>query len=97
MEERRNILCVGLSDMGFDVLPCHGTYFLTVDFRALGFDGDDMDFCRHITTEAGVAAVPISAFYGNPKQAPHRFVRFCFCKEKKVLADALDRLRRHFG
>lgn len=97
LEERRDFLSAGLSDVGFDVLPCHGTYFLTVDFRALGFDGDDMDFCRHITTQAGVAAVPISAFYGDPKQAPNNFVRFCFCKEKNVLADAIDRLRRHFS
>jgi len=97
LQERRNFLSAGLSDMGFDVLPCHGTYFLTADFRALGFDGDDMDFCRHITTQAGVAAVPISAFYGDPKQAPNNFVRFCFCKEKTVLADAVDRLRQHFG
>lgn len=97
LEERRDFLSAGLSDVGFDVLPCHGTYFLTVDFRALGFDGDDMDFCRHITTQAGVAGVPISAFYGDPKQAPNNFVRFCFCKEKTVLADAIDRLRRHFS
>lgn len=97
LEERRDFLSAGLSDVGFDVLPCHGTYFLTVDFRTLGFDGDDMDFCRHITTQAGVAAVPISAFYGDPKQAPNNFVRFCFCKEKTVLADAIDRLRRHFS
>ena len=55
-----------MSDIGFDVLPAHGTYFVTTDFRPLGFNGTDEDFCRHITVEAGVTAVPVSAFYDAP-------------------------------
>ena len=47
-------------------LPAHGTYFVTTDFRPLGFNGTDEDFCRHITVEAGVTAVPVSAFYDAP-------------------------------
>ena len=48
------------------VLPSHGTYFVTTDFTPLGFNGTDEDFCRHITVEAGVTAVPVSAFYDEP-------------------------------
>jgi aspartate/methionine/tyrosine aminotransferase len=61
----------------------------------LGFDGTDEDFCRHITVEAGVTAVPISAFYQG-QGAPQHFARFCFCKHDSTLDAALDRLTRHF-
>ena len=77
------------------MLASAGTYFLTVDFRPLGFNGDDEAFCRHIATEAGVAAVPVSAFY-QEADVDH-FARFCFCKRDEVLDEGLARLRRHFG
>jgi N-succinyldiaminopimelate aminotransferase len=78
------------------VLPAHGTYFVTTDFRPLGFNGTDEDFCRHITVEAGVTAVPVSAFYDAPARAPHHLARFCFCKHDETLDSAIDRLGRHF-
>jgi aspartate/methionine/tyrosine aminotransferase len=90
----RDYLGGGLTELGFEVLPCDGTYFITTDFRPLGFNGDDVEFCRHITTEAGVAAVPVSAFYQSG-EVKH-FARFCFCKEKASLTKALDRLTAHF-
>ena len=85
-----------LADIGFEVLPAHGTYFVTTDFRPLGFNGTDEDFCRHITVEAGVTAVPVSAFYDAPAKAPRHFARFCFCKHDETLDSAIDRLGRHF-
>ena len=91
----RDYLGGGLTELGFEVLPCDGTYFITTDFRPLGFNGDDVEFCRHITTEAGVAAVPVSAFYQSG-EVKH-FARFCFCKEEASLTKALDRMRAHFG
>ena len=90
----RDYLGGGLTELGFEVLPCDGTYFITTDFRPLGFNGDDVEFCRHITTEAGVAAVPVSAFYQSG-EIKH-FARFCFCKEEASLTKALDRLTAHF-
>jgi aspartate/methionine/tyrosine aminotransferase len=90
----RDYLGGGLTELGFEVLPCDGTYFITTDFRPLGFNGDDVEFCRHITTEAGVAAVPVSAFYQSG-EVKH-FARFCFCKEEASLTKALDRLTAHF-
>ena len=95
MQGKRDRLAAGLSGIGFDVLDSAGTYFLTVDFRPLGFDGDDEDFCRHITVEAGVTAVPVSAFY-QEADVDH-FARFCFCKRDEVLDEAVDRLAGHFG
>jgi aspartate/methionine/tyrosine aminotransferase len=94
MAKKRDRLSKGLAEIGFGVLPAGGTYFVTTDFRPLGFNGGDEDFCRHITTEAGVTAVPVSAFYEG--DAPRHFARFCFCKHDATLDKALDLLRRHF-
>jgi aspartate/methionine/tyrosine aminotransferase len=97
MQRKRDYLADGLRQIGFDVLPSEGTYFVTTDFRTLGFNGTDEDFCRHITTQAGVTAVPVSAVYDNSGQAPVHFVRFCFCKNDSTLGAAIDRLKKHFG
>ncbi|UYN93056.1 MAG: aminotransferase [Enhydrobacter sp.] len=96
MQRKRDRLAVALAEIGFEVLPAHGTYFVTTDFRPLGFNGSDEDFCRHITTAAGVTAVPVSAFYDDPMAAPRHLARFCFCKHDETLDKAVDRLRRHF-
>ena len=80
---------------GFEPAPCQGTYFLFVDIAGTGFDGSDVDFCRHITIDAGVTAVPVSAFY--QQGGPETFIRFCFAKQDKVLDDAAARLAAHFG
>jgi N-succinyldiaminopimelate aminotransferase len=96
MQRKRDRLADGLARIGFDVLPSHGTYFVTTDFRPLGFNGTDDDFCRHITTAAGVTAVPVSAFYDLSEQAPRHFARFCFCKNDSTLDAAVERLEKHF-
>lgn len=96
MQRKRDRLAGALSQIGFDVLPAHGTYFITTDFRPLGFNGSDEDFCRHITVEAGVTAVPVSAFYDQPAGAPRHFARFCFCKHDSTLDSAVQRLESHF-
>ena len=94
LETKRDLFAKGLEEIGFDVPACHGTYFISADFRPLGFNGNDVEFCRHITTEAGVTAIPVSAFYEGA--GPSHFARFAFCKEDEVLRGALERLRRHF-
>ncbi|MDE0808874.1 MAG: aminotransferase [Alphaproteobacteria bacterium] len=96
MRAKRDRLSDSLAKIpGFDPAPCQGTYFLFVDIAGTGFDGTDVDFCRHITTEAGVTAVPVSAFYQDG--GPETFIRFCFAKQDKVLDDAAARLAAHFG
>jgi len=95
MQAKRDRIASGLAAAGMDVVDCQGTYFITADFRPLGFDGDDVAFCRHITLEAGVTAVPVSAFYQDA--AVDHFVRFCFCKRDEVLDQAVERLARQFG
>ena len=97
MKGKRDFLAGALAEIGFEVLPAHGTYFVTTDFRPLGFNGTDEDFCRHITVEAGVTAVPVSAFYDSVDAAPRHLARFCFCKNDSTLEQAVERLSGHFG
>jgi len=98
MEGKRDRLAAGLAGAGFGTARGEGTYFLTVDLEDVGWKGDDVSFCREITEKAGVAAVPISAFYqaGAP-HAPRRYARFCYCKKPDALDEAARRLRAYFG
>ncbi|MBX3537178.1 MAG: aminotransferase [Chelatococcus sp.] len=79
----------GLKERGFTVLPSHGTYFLNVDIAPLG-ERDDVDFCKRLVTERGVAAIPVSAFYAEG--AVRTVARFCFAKTDATLDRALERL-----
>lgn len=94
LQGKRDLLAAGLEEIGFSVLPSHGSYFLIADFRGLGFTGNDVAFCEHLTEAAGVTAIPVSAFYDQP-DAPDHYVRFAFCKRESVLREALDRLRAY--
>jgi aspartate/methionine/tyrosine aminotransferase len=95
MQAKRDRFAAGLARVGFGVIDCQGTYFITADITPLGFEGDDIAFCRHITIEAGVTAVPVSAFY--LEGGPTHFVRFCFAKRDIVLDEAIARLEKAFG
>lgn len=88
-QRSRDRFAVGLRDLGFAVLPSAGTYFLNVDIAPLG-ENDDVDFCRRLVTESGVAAIPVSAFYAEG--AVRNVVRFCFAKRDATLDAALERL-----
>jgi len=95
LEAKRDRLSAGLAGIGFTVLPAMGSYFVTADFSRLGFAGDDVAFCRHITEQAGVTAIPVSAFYEG--RAPGHYARFAFCKQDALLDEAVTRLARHFS
>jgi aspartate/methionine/tyrosine aminotransferase len=75
-------------------MPCGGTYFVTTLIDNLGFEGDDLSFCQTITEQAGVAAIPLSPFYGA--DPARNLVRFCFSKTEDVLEEAIHRLGRFF-
>lgn len=92
LQRKRDRLSEGLGETGFDVRPCEGTYFLMADIRPLGFsDGEEL--ARALPREAGVAAVPASAFYDHEEEGAH-LLRFAFCKRDEVLDEAITRLRR---
>jgi aspartate/methionine/tyrosine aminotransferase len=93
LQAKRDRLAAGLARLGFGVLPTQGSYFITTDFRPLGFTGDDVAFCQTLTVEAKVTAIPVTAFYSSA-DAPSHYARFAFCKGEAVLDAALERLER---
>lgn len=78
-----------LAPTRFTLLPVSGAYFQLVDYSALS-DKDDLNFCEWLVREAGVAAIPVSAFYETAPDA--RIIRFCFAKSDATLAAAAERL-----
>jgi aspartate/methionine/tyrosine aminotransferase len=94
LQAKRDKLAAGLARLGFDVLPCEGTYFLTAGISALTNEPDTA-FCERIAKDARVAAIPLSVFFqdGNPDH----MVRFAFCKKHAVIDEALTLLEKYFG
>jgi N-succinyldiaminopimelate aminotransferase len=88
---KRDLLAGGLRAAGFDVLHSSGTYFLTADGRPLG-ESDAVKLCERLPVEAGVVAIPVSAFTAEPNERVRSLVRFAFCKRREVLEDAIERL-----
>jgi aspartate/methionine/tyrosine aminotransferase len=92
LQRSRDRLAASLRAEGFAVLPSQGTYFLNIDLAASGVAEDDMAFCLRAVKEAGVAAIPLSAFYET--DAPTNVVRLCFAKADATLDEAAKRLDR---
>jgi N-succinyldiaminopimelate aminotransferase len=91
LHAKRDRLAAGLRAVGFDVLPTAGTYFLNA---TLG-DRDAAELCQRLPHEAGVAAIPLSAF--SARDGLRSIVRFAFCKREEVLDQAIERLRMWKG
>jgi methionine aminotransferase len=94
-QRKRDLFRDGLANTRFKLLPGAGTYFQCVDISGLAVPERDLpetDFCQWLTREMGVAAIPLSAFYGNGFD--QKVVRFCFAKKDDTLREALKRLAR---
>jgi len=90
-QTKRNLFRQGLAGSRLKLLPSTGSYFQCVDISAVS-DLSEADFCQWLTREIGVAAIPLSAFYGDGFD--QRVVRFCFAKKDETLRTAIERLRR---
>lgn len=90
-QAKRDLFRQGLEGSRLKLLPSAGSYFQCVDISAVS-DLNEADFCQWLTREIGVAAIPLSAFYGEGFD--QRVVRFCFAKKDETLRAALERLRR---
>lgn len=90
-QRKRDLFREGLAGTRLRLLPCEGTYFQLVDYTAVS-DLPENDFATWLTSEVGVAAIPLSAFCGEPVE--RGIVRFCFAKKDETLRLALDRLAR---
>jgi N-succinyldiaminopimelate aminotransferase len=92
LEKKRDRLANGLRDLGLAPLLPGGTYFLTTDVTALGYV-DGVEFCRDLPTRCGVVAIPHQVFYDRV-EAGRPYVRWAFCKQDRVLDEAIRRLHR---
>ncbi|WP_027996307.1 pyridoxal phosphate-dependent aminotransferase [Simplicispira psychrophila] len=90
-QAKRDLFRSGLEGSRLRLLPSSGTYFQCADISAVS-DLNEADFCQWLTREVGVAAIPLSAFYGDGFD--QRVVRFCFAKKDETLLAALARLRK---
>lgn len=89
-QRKRDLFRAGLAKTRFKLLPCEGSYFQCVDISEIN-DLNEADFCKWLTIEMGVAAIPLSAFYGSGFD--QKVVRFCFAKKDETLHAALKRLQ----
>ena len=89
-QRKRDLFLNGLAKTKFKLLHSQGTYFQCVDISEVS-ELTEADFCKWLTAEVGVAAIPLSAFYGNGFD--QRVVRFCFAKKDETLLAALSRLQ----
>ena len=89
---KRDSLVAELVRIGFGVRAPAATYYICADFRPLGFS-DDVEFCRFLIEEIGVAAIPPSVFYARSDEGKN-YVRFAFCKRDETLETAVSRLRQ---
>jgi len=94
LQKNRDVLAAGLTKLGFEVQPCEGTYFLTAGITKLTNE-KDFAFCERLIREAGVALIPLSAFFKSG--TPDTFVRFAFCKQQALIEQSLERLEKYFS
>jgi aminotransferase len=92
---RRDRLLPALAEAGFRCFRPRGAYYVMTDISRFGF-ADDLAFTRHLVKEVGVAAVPGSSFYRDPREGAQQ-VRFAFCKRNETLDAAAERLRKLRG
>ncbi|KAI5076361.1 hypothetical protein GOP47_0008426 [Adiantum capillus-veneris] len=88
---KKDILVKGLKEVGFEVFEPQGTYFVMADHTPFGF-ASDVEFCKFLIEEVGVAAIPPSVFYTNPDDGKN-LVRFAFCKDTDTLKQAVERMK----
>lgn len=90
-EEKRNLLIEGLKETAFNVLPCEGTYFLLLDYKAIS-EQNELEFAKQLTAEVKVAMIPVSAFYSDGRN--QHLLRICFAKKDETLVKAIESLRQ---
>jgi aspartate/methionine/tyrosine aminotransferase len=89
--EKRDLLLTGLENAGFKSTPPQGTYFIMVPISQ-NTELNDVDYCRFLIEEKGLATIPPSAFYLNSNDGD-KYLRFCFAKKNQTLIEACNRLK----
>ncbi|MFK8162126.1 MAG: aminotransferase class I/II-fold pyridoxal phosphate-dependent enzyme, partial [Lewinella sp.] len=88
-QQKRDLFLAAMADTSFELLDCAGTYFTLASYQKIS-DVGDQEFARWLTTEKGVAVIPISSFYSDGTD--EKIVRFCFAKTDELLLGAGERL-----
>ncbi len=91
MQQKRDYFIELMKQTKFDLLPTSGSYFVCASYGRIS-DEADKDLAIRLTKEAGVATIPLSAFYHNQKD--DKVVRFCFSKQNRTLQQAVERLMK---
>jgi methionine aminotransferase len=89
MQSKRDYFTRGMASSRFSLQPSHGSYFICGTYERIS-DEADKDFAIRLTREAGVATIPVSAFY--QEGTDHKVLRFCFSKKEETLDRAMERL-----
>ncbi|MBK8142662.1 MAG: aminotransferase class I/II-fold pyridoxal phosphate-dependent enzyme [Chitinophagaceae bacterium] len=89
MQEKRDYFSRLMRDTKFEMLDSHGSYFICAKYDRIS-DEPDKEFAIRLTKEAGVATIPVSAFYQNGKD--DKVLRFCFSKKNETLEKAVEKL-----
>lgn len=91
MQQKRDYFVELMKQTKFDLLPTSGSYFVCASYGRIS-DESDKELAIRLTKEAGVATIPLSAFYHNQKD--DKVVRFCFSKQNRTLQQAVERLMK---
>lgn len=94
-KRRRDYLLPVLKEAGFQVFVPQGAYYIMTGIEAFGF-ANDREFAHFLVKDIGVAVVPGSSFYVDPKAGSQQ-VRFTFCKRDETLVAAKERLEKLVG
>jgi len=90
-QHKRDLFRAGLAKTRLRMLPSEGSYFQCVDYSQVS-SLNEAGFCEWLTTEIGVAAIPLSAFYADGYE--QQIARLCFAKRDETLLSALERLKK---
>lgn len=91
-EMKRNLMVDILGRFGFVCSVPQGAYYVMASIGEFGFKSD-IDFCKHLVEDIGVAAVPGSSFFSHSELGAD-WVRFCIAKKVETLQAAAERLEK---
>jgi len=91
MQQKKDYFQEKMAATRFKALPTFGSYFQLYSYAGMS-DAHDADFAKEMAAHHGVVAIPVSAFYQSAKD--DKVLRFCFCKKKETIDEAVDKLKK---
>jgi len=91
MQKKKDYFQEKMAATRFKALPTYGSYFQLYSYSGIS-DAHDADFAKEMAAHHGVVAIPVSAFYQSAKD--DKLLRFCFCKKKETIDEAVDKLKK---